>query len=46
VQEITYLPQMDNSVTGDAVAMFERFLDMLNELEDVQEIYHNGTFED
>jgi transcriptional/translational regulatory protein YebC/TACO1 len=46
VQEITYLPQMDHPVTADAVALFERFLDMLNELEDVQEIYHNGTFED
>jgi transcriptional/translational regulatory protein YebC/TACO1 len=27
------------------VALFERFMDMLNELEDVQEIYHNATFE-
>jgi YebC/PmpR family DNA-binding regulatory protein len=46
VQEITYLPQMEHPLAGDDVAAFERFSDMLNELEDVQEIYHNGTFED
>lgn len=45
VQEITYLAQMEHPVSGDDVAAFERFTGMLNELEDVQEIYHNATFE-
>jgi YebC/PmpR family DNA-binding regulatory protein len=46
VQEITYLPQMEHLLSGDAVVWFERFITMLNDLEDVQEIYHNATFAD
>lgn len=44
VEEITYLPQMPHPISGDDVAAFERFAGMLNDLEDVQEIYHNGEF--
>jgi transcriptional/translational regulatory protein YebC/TACO1 len=45
VEEITYLPTMEHPITGDDVAQFERFAALLNDLEDVQEIYHNGTFD-
>ena len=44
MQEITYLPHMEHPISGDDVAAFERFTDLLNDLDDVQEIYHNGTF--
>ncbi|MGB3621135.1 YebC/PmpR family DNA-binding transcriptional regulator [Ketobacter sp. MCCC 1A13808] len=46
VQEITYLPLMPHPLAGDDAEQFERFVGLLNELEDVQEIYHNGEFED
>ncbi len=42
VDEIQFLPQNMTPVTGDDVAMFEKFMDMLNELDDVQNIYHNA----
>ena len=45
VEEITYLPQTDHPVEGDDVASFERFVGLLNDLEDVAQIYHNGVFE-
>lgn len=46
MEEILYLPQMEHPLAGDAVAHFERFMDMMNDLDDVQEIYHNAVFED
>jgi YebC/PmpR family DNA-binding regulatory protein len=42
VDEIQFLPQTSATLEGDDVAMFEKFIDMLNELEDVQNIYHNA----
>ena len=41
VDEIQYLPQSTAPITGDDVEMFDKFLDMLNDLDDVQNIYHN-----
>jgi YebC/PmpR family DNA-binding regulatory protein len=41
VQEIAFLPQATKTLTGDDLALFERFLGMLNDCDDVQEIYHN-----
>ncbi len=41
VQEITFLPQVSKTLSGDELALFERFLGMLNDCDDVQEIYHN-----
>jgi YebC/PmpR family DNA-binding regulatory protein len=41
VDEIQYLPQSTMTIAGDDVEMFEKFLDMLNDLDDVQNIYHN-----
>jgi len=44
VDEIQFLPQTMTPVTGDDVAMFEKFMDMLNDLDDVQNVYHNAEF--
>jgi transcriptional/translational regulatory protein YebC/TACO1 len=41
VQEITFLPQESKMFSGEDLALFERFLRMRNDCEDVQEIYHN-----
>jgi YebC/PmpR family DNA-binding regulatory protein len=46
VDEIQFIPQSSTSVTGEDVQMFEKFMDMLNELDDVQSVYHNAVFED
>lgn len=42
VDEIQFIPQTTTTIAGDDVAMFEKFLDMLNELDDVQNVYHNA----
>ena len=41
VDDIQFLAQNTMQLSGDDLAMFEKFLDMLNELEDVQNVYHN-----
>jgi len=43
VQEITFLPKETKVLSGDELALFEKFLGMLNDCDDVQEIYHNVT---
>lgn len=42
VDEIQFVPQTSSQLSGDDVEMFERFLDMLNDLDDVQNVYHNA----
>ncbi len=42
VDEIQFLPKAHTPITGDDVEMFEKFLDMLNDLDDVQNIYHDA----
>lgn len=42
VDAIQFLPQTMTEVSGDDIAMLEKFLDMLNDLDDVQNIYHNA----
>lgn len=44
VEEITYLPQTMHPISGEDAEQFERFAGLMNDLEDVQEIYHNGEF--
>jgi YebC/PmpR family DNA-binding regulatory protein len=41
VDEIQFIPHSFTTVSGDDVALFERFLTMLNDLDDVQQVYHN-----
>jgi YebC/PmpR family DNA-binding regulatory protein len=42
VQEITFLPQTSKAIGPEDVPMFEKFINMLNECEDVQDVYHNA----
>ncbi|MCA9264264.1 MAG: YebC/PmpR family DNA-binding transcriptional regulator [Planctomycetales bacterium] len=42
VQEVTFLAQADMELSADDVPMFEKFLTMLNDCEDVQDVYHNA----
>ncbi len=42
VDDIQFLPQTGTPIEGDDAIMFEKFLDMLNDLDDVQNVYHNA----
>ncbi|MBQ0834181.1 YebC/PmpR family DNA-binding transcriptional regulator [Marinobacter sp.] len=42
VDDIQFLPKTTTPVEGDDIPLFEKFLDMLNELDDVQNIFHNA----
>lgn len=44
VDEIQFIPQMTTPISGEEVELFERFLDMLNDLDDVQNVYHNAEY--
>lgn len=44
VDEIQFIPQMTTEISGEDVEQFERFLDLLNDLDDVQRVYHNAEF--
>ena len=43
VDEISFVPQTRVEISADDVPMFEKFMNMLNECEDVQDVYHNAT---
>jgi YebC/PmpR family DNA-binding regulatory protein len=40
-QEITFLPQNSITLSDEDLPQFEKFLNMLNDCDDVQEVYHN-----
>lgn len=42
IEEITFIPQTHVEISGDDAQMFDKFLDMLNDCDDVQEVYHNA----
>lgn len=44
VDEVQFLPKGSTSITGDDLPLFEKFLDMLNDLDDVQNVYHDAGF--
>lgn len=41
MQEITFLPKDSKQLEADELATFDKFLGMLNDCDDVQEVYHN-----
>ncbi|HJD14809.1 MAG TPA: YebC/PmpR family DNA-binding transcriptional regulator [Candidatus Enterococcus stercoripullorum] len=41
VAEMQMIPQNEVTLTGDDLAKFEKMLDVLEDLEDVQSVYHN-----
>ncbi len=45
VDAIQYLPQTMTAVTGDDVALFDKMITMLDDLDDVQNVYHNAEIE-
>ena len=42
VDEIQFIPQNTTPVNGEDTEMFDKFLEMLNDLDDVQNVYHNA----
>lgn len=42
VEEITFIPHSRSDIHPDDLPMFEKFLSMLNDCEDVQDVYHNA----
>ena len=46
VDDISYEPQTLTAVSGDDAVTFEKFLDALNDCDDVQKVYHNAELED
>jgi len=42
VDEIQFIPQNTTPIKEDDMEMFDKFIAMLNELDDVQNIYHNA----
>jgi len=45
VDEIQFVPQTVTPVAGDDVAMFEKLMDTLNDLDDVQNVFHSAEVE-
>lgn len=41
VDEIQFIPMSYTTLEGDDVALFEKFMTILNDLDDVQQVYHN-----
>ena len=44
VDEIQFLPKTNTPITGEDIETFNKFLDMLTDLDDVQNVYHNAEF--
>lgn len=42
VEETTFIPQSGCPLSGDDVVQFEKFLGMLDDCDDVQDVYHNA----
>jgi len=42
VQEIAFYPQTSKEISAEDLPMFEKFMNMLNDCEDVQDVYHNA----
>ncbi|ARU56685.1 hypothetical protein OLMES_2635 [Oleiphilus messinensis] len=45
MDEITFIPQTSTELSGDDIEMFEKLINMLNDCDDVQDIYHNAEFD-
>ena len=46
VAEMQMIPQNEVTLTGDDLEKFEKMIDVLEELEDVQQVYHNVELDD
>lgn len=45
IEEITFVPQAMTQLTAEDIEVFEKFMDMLNDCDDVQDVYHNAEIE-
>jgi len=45
-EEITWVPQTITELSGEDVEVFEKFLNMLDDCDDVQNVYHNAEIAD
>lgn len=43
VEEITFLPQTRTDISTEDLPTFQKFINMLNECDDVQDVYHNAN---
>ena len=43
LEEITFVPQARVELSSEDVPMFEKFINMLNDCDDVQDVYHNAV---
>lgn len=46
VQEITFVGQTDAEISEEDVPVFEKLMSMLNDCDDVQDVYHNAVLPD
>ena len=44
--EVTMIPSTETDVSGDAIETVQRLIDMLEDLDDVQAVYTNASFQD
>ena len=44
VDEIQFIPKGSTPIRGEDVDMFEKFLDLLNDLDDVQNVFHDADY--
>lgn len=44
VDEIQFIPKNTTPISGDDIEMLDKFLDMLNDVDDVQSVYHDAEF--
>lgn len=42
IEEITFVPQTHTEIGGEDAQLFEKLLNMLDDCDDVQEVYHNA----
>ncbi|PMH43098.1 transcriptional regulator [Vibrio sp. 10N.286.49.B3] len=42
VEEITFVPQATSPIVGEDAEKFQKFLDLLDDCDDVQQVYHNA----
>ncbi|MCK5817792.1 MAG: YebC/PmpR family DNA-binding transcriptional regulator [Psychromonas sp.] len=43
IEEITFVPQSDTDITPENIDKFNKFINMLEDCDDVQNIYHNAV---
>ncbi|WP_040725240.1 YebC/PmpR family DNA-binding transcriptional regulator [Thiomicrorhabdus sp. Kp2] len=44
VDEIQFVPQMTKTIEGEDLEMFEKFINLLEDLDDVQKVYYDAEF--